>query len=93
METRVPYGAPAIRAECLRPFADGWLQPEAGEVRAVLSMAGLTGGEAAKLLGISDGRTIRRWTGGDSPIPFAAWAILCNVAGLGLIWDQRHHVG
>jgi len=49
---------------------------------------GLTGGEAAKLLGISDGRTIRRWTGGDSPIPFAAWAILCNVAGLGLIWAK-----
>ncbi|MFJ3465341.1 transcriptional regulator [Achromobacter spanius] len=88
METRVPYGAPAIRPECLRPFADGWQQPESGEVRAVLSMAGLTGGEAAKLLGISDGRTIRRWTGGDSPIPFAAWAILCEVAGLGVIWAK-----
>lgn len=51
-------------------------------------MAGLTGGDAAKLLGISDGRTIRRWTGGDSPVPFSAWAILCEVAGLGMIWGK-----
>lgn len=55
----------------------------------MLSMAGLTGGDAAKLLGISDGRTIRRWTGGDSPIPFAAWAILCEAAGLGMIWAKH----
>jgi hypothetical protein len=89
METRVPYGAPAVRSECLRPIAEVWQQPQAGEVRAVLSLAGLTGGEAAKLLGISDGRTIRRWTGGDSPLPFAAWAILCNMAGLGVIWVKH----
>ncbi|WP_332309629.1 hypothetical protein [Achromobacter xylosoxidans] len=86
METRVPYGAPKIRSECLLPFSEGWQQPTADEVRAVVSMAGLTGGDTAKLVGISDGRTVRRWTGGDAPIPFAAWAILCDVAGLGKIW-------
>ncbi|AZS80782.1 transcriptional regulator [Achromobacter spanius] len=88
MESRIPYGddVTTIRAVCLRPFADGWEQPTADEVRAALSMAGLTGGQAARLLGISDGRTVRRWTGGDSHIPYAAWAMLCHAAGLGIIW-------
>jgi hypothetical protein len=31
-------------------------------------------------------RTIRRYTGGDVPIPYASWAILCEAAGLGRIW-------
>lgn len=87
METRATYGSSTeIRRECLMPFADGWQQPSPEEVRAVLRMAGLTGSEASRLLGVSDGRTVRRWTGGDAPIPFAAWAMLCEVAGLGTIW-------
>ncbi|MBL3921631.1 transcriptional regulator, partial [Bacteroides thetaiotaomicron] len=28
----------------------------------------------------------RRWVGGDTPIPFSAWAILVEYAGLGKIW-------
>jgi len=76
-----------IRAQCLTAFANSWQQPTPDEIREVLKLAGLTGGQAAKLLGISDGRTIRRWTGGDSDIPYSAWAILCDVAGLGKIWQ------
>ena len=33
-------------------------------------------------------RTIRRWIGEDTPIPYAAWAILCDQAGLGVIWKE-----
>lgn len=76
-----------IRAECLTP-AISWVQPEGDEVRQVLELAGLSGGVAAALLGLGKGggRTVRRWTGDESPIPYAAWAVLCHVAGLGEIW-------
>ena len=53
-------------------------------------LAGLTGGKAAKVLGLGPkgDRTIRRWVGEDTPIPYAAWALLCDYAGLGLIWKE-----
>ena len=62
----------------------------ADEVREVLRLAGLTGGKAAKVLGLGPkgDRTIRRWVGEDTPIPYAAWALLCDYAGLGLIWKE-----
>ena len=78
---------PNIRLECLRP-AESWTQPTGEEVREVLRLAGLTGGAAAKRLGlgVKGDRTVRRWIGEDSRIPYAAWALLCDLAGLGQIW-------
>lgn len=79
-----------IRPECLRPAHDFWVHPEPDEVREVLRLAELSGSKAAKLLGLGSGdtgsRTIRRYTGGEQKIPYAYWAILCEVAGLGRIW-------
>lgn len=77
----------SIRAECLKP-ADKWLRPTGEEVREVLRLAHLTGGAAAKALGLGTkgDRTVRRWVGEDAPIPYAAWAILCEHAGFGMIW-------
>lgn len=76
-----------IRAECLTP-AISWTQPVGDEVRQVLELAGLSGGAAAALLGLGKGggRTVRRWTGDESAIPYAAWALLCHAAGFGEIW-------
>jgi len=78
----------AIREVCLRPFDKGWEPPTGDEVRYVLKKAGLTGSAAARLTGIKDSRTVRRWTGGETPILFSPWAILCEVAGLGQIWKE-----
>lgn len=77
-----------IRAECLQPGAD-YAQPTGAEVREVLRLAELTGSGAARLLGLGEGggRTVRRWISEDSEIPYAAWAILCERAGLGAIWQ------
>ena len=79
-----------IRLECLRPAAAGWQQPTGEEIREVLRLAGFTGGSAAKALGLGakGDRTVRRWIGQDSEIPYAAWALLCDFAGLGSIWKQ-----
>jgi hypothetical protein len=80
---------PNIRFECLRP-AEGWSQPSGEEIREVLKLAGFTGGKAAKALGLGTkgDRTVRRWIGEESQIPYAAWALLCNFAGLGEIWKS-----
>jgi hypothetical protein len=79
-----------IRAECLCPASE-WEQPTGEEVRQVLKLAGMTGGQAAKAVGLSSSgdRTVRRWIGGESQIPYAAWAVLCDYAGLGLIWRKE----
>jgi hypothetical protein len=74
-----------IRDGCFQPYGEKWLQPTADEVREILQLAELTGSRAGLLLGVN-GRQIRRWTGEDSQIPYAAWAILCDVAGFERIW-------
>lgn len=79
-----------IRDECLVPWIKGWQQPTGVEVREVIRRAGLTGRDAADLVGLSEkggGRQIRRWISGESQIPYAAWALLCHAGGLGLIWE------
>ena len=84
----------SIRLECLKS-ADKWVQPTGEEVRAVLRLAGFTGSKAARVLGLglTGDRTIRRWVGEDTPIPYPAWALLCCYAGLGLIWkDAKEEV-
>lgn len=80
---------PNIRLECLRP-AETWTQPSGEEVREALRLAHFTGSRAAKALGLGarGDRTVRRWIGEDSAIPYAAWALLCDYAGLGIIWRQ-----
>lgn len=80
--------APAnIRPDCLRP-PEEWARPTGEEIKEVLRLAGLSGSKAAKALalGSEGGRTVRRWTGDQSPISYANWALLCDHAGLGLIW-------
>lgn len=78
-----------IRPECLQP-AEVWEQPSGDEVREVLRLSGFTGSQAAKKLGLKNrgDRTIRRWTGEETPIPYTAWALLCDYAGLGQIWKN-----
>lgn len=64
----------------------GMVCPTPEEIRTLMQMAELTGSKAATLTGLKDSRTVRRWIGGDTPIPFSAWAILVEYAGLGKIW-------
>ena len=79
-----------IRNGCLQP-AVSWEQATGDEVREVLRLANFTGGHAARALGLGakGDRTVRRWVGGDSSIPYAAWALLCDFAGLGMIWKRQ----
>lgn len=80
--------SPSIRKACLCA-ASSWVVPSGDEIRAVLALGGMSGSGAAKLLGLGQGggRTVRRWVGQESQIPYAAWAVLCYKAGLGAIWE------
>ncbi|HCU0050496.1 TPA: transcriptional regulator [Proteus mirabilis] len=80
-----PYPA-AIRPECFLSYGSGWVCPTPEEIRTLLQIAQLTGSKAAALTGLKDSRTVRRWIGGDTPIPFSSWAILVEYAGFGKIW-------
>lgn len=49
--------------------------PTATQFRAFLKAHGLTGAAAAELVGVKP-RQIRRYTGGDTPVPYAVWFTL-----------------
>lgn len=82
-----------IRPECFRP-AETWVRPTTDEIREILRLAGFSGGEAARRIGVrgkdgkSGGRTVRKWISGEADIPYAAWALLCHYAGFGIIWEN-----
>ncbi len=70
-----------LSPETLLTFAQGWVPPSTDEVRALLKLANLTGGEAAKIIGVT-GRTIRRYVGGEKQIHYAEWRLLLLYAKL-----------
>jgi hypothetical protein len=70
-ETRLPFASQRYRA------------PTKDELRSVLQTLGLTGSIAGSLLGV-DGRTIRKWIGGEREVPYSAWRLLLIHAGLAL---------
>lgn len=76
-----------IRPECLQP-APFWIRPTGAEIQEVVRRAGLSGRKAESYLGLPPvgGRQIRKWISGESSIPYAAWALLCDAASLGQIW-------
>lgn len=54
---------------------DSYTPPSTAELRALLRRNGWTGKDAALRTGV-DPRTVRRWTGGEVSIPYAAWVLL-----------------
>lgn len=71
----------SFRPAVLLSFSDGWEKPTAKEVRDLVSVAGLTGSQAGALVGVN-GRTVRKWTGGEAAMPYAAWRLMCEYVGL-----------
>ncbi len=91
MENRKVYKvdgmAESIREVCLTPLR-GWVAPQGVEIKAALQLAGWSGEEYARQIGV-DGRTVRRWVGDEKTIPYTAWCVLAVQAGLGLIWQNE----
>jgi hypothetical protein len=47
------------------------------ELRVLLKRGKLTGAAAAKIAGVNS-RTVRRWIGGESAIPYSAWKLISD---------------
>ena len=79
-----------IRSCCLT-LGENWTQASPEEVIEALRLAKLSAENAGRVLGygIGNGRTVRRWRLGETKVPHAAWAILCDLAGLGRIWRKK----
>ena len=61
--------------------------PASSDVRAVIDMLGLTADQVAALVGMKDGRAVRRWLAPEeskthAQIDYAAWRLLLIEAGL-----------
>lgn len=54
-------------------------QHDPERLREFLRERELSGAEAGALIGV-DGRTIRRWTGGEREMPWSAWYALVHLA-------------
>lgn len=90
METRKSYGTVGdIRPECL-VHAKDWVEPTGAELLIAIRMAGITAEAFGRLIGVA-GRTVRRWLdeNDSSDIPYAAWVVLCQEAGLGNILHAK----
>lgn len=59
--------------ESWKPFNEGYTPPNAEEIRKTFGDFSST--ELANMLGLSDGRIIRRWKSGENQIPYAAWRL------------------
>nr|WP_234480819.1 XRE family transcriptional regulator [Paraburkholderia aspalathi] len=68
--------------------ATEWARPSGSEIQEIIRRTGLPGRGVARVLGLSEngGRLVRRWVGEDAEIPYAAWALLCDLAGFERIW-------
>ena len=65
-----------IRPEATLEYADpGYSRPSPADIKSALSAGGLSGAKAGRLLGVND-RTVRKWTGGEQKMPYAAWRLL-----------------
>lgn len=84
-----------IRKECLTP-AESWIPPTADEITEIMHLISpeLSGGQLAKLLGLGKGggRTVRRWLGGETDIPYAVWCLMVYEAGQGKIWGNFEQI-
>jgi len=86
METQAIYGGSSIDPSRLTSVTY-WKPPEGKEIRTALQLAGWSGEEFARRIGVN-GRTVRRWVLNEKPIAYTAWCILCIEAGLGKIWKN-----
>lgn len=84
---------PIIRSACLTA-ASKWQVPAPEEVRSLLlaisKRTGLSLDDqvVADLLGLGlEGSSmVADWLKGSANIPYPCWALLCEMAGFGLIW-------
>jgi len=80
VETK-PFYVTAVRPSTLEKYDNGFTPPTPDEFREVKRLSGKTGKQIADMLGV-DGRTVRKWAGGEREMPYAAWRLFVFSVGL-----------
>ncbi len=62
-----------------RRYEDNWEAPSGQEIREIFHP--YSGSQVAKMLGISDARTVRKWIGEESKIPYSTWRLFLIMTG------------
>ncbi len=76
-----PSGVPSVHPDTLLVFTDPrYRNPTPMDVRALMRRSGLTGSRVGDIVGV-DGRTVRKWTGGERSMPYSAWRLLLLAVG------------
>ncbi|MBX9838157.1 MAG: hypothetical protein K2X69_07545 [Silvanigrellaceae bacterium] len=71
-------------------FERGYTSPSPEEIR--MTFKGFSSSQLAKMLGLSDGRVIRRWKSGESEIPYSAWRLFLIITERVIdLSDDRSH--
>jgi hypothetical protein len=84
----VSKSAVQLSNETLRMYADpGYLPPTPEEIRSVMQMLGKTAEQLALLVGVRNGRAVRRWLApptakSHAQIDYAIWRLMLLEAGL-----------
>lgn len=79
---------PSLPDATLLPYADAGYQPPApDEIRVVMQLLGTTAEQLARLVGVKDGRSVRRWLSPSTAkthaqIDYAIWRLMLLEAGL-----------
>lgn len=79
---------PSLPDATLLPYADpGYRPPAPDEIRAVMQLLGTTAEQLAGLVGVKDGRAVRRWLSPPTAkthaqIDYAIWRLMLLEAGL-----------
>lgn len=76
-----PSGVTSVHPDTLLVFTDPrYRNPTPTDVRALMRSSGLTGSQVGDIVGV-DGRTVRKWTGGERSMPYSAWRLLLLEVG------------
>lgn len=79
-----------IRDETLCSFSE-WVRPTSEEVVEAMDELNCSLQEWADLIGVKLA-TISRWRTGKVKIPYAEWATICYLSGLGDIWEKEDSI-
>ncbi len=60
-------------------YDKGWEAPNGEEIRETFRP--YTGSQVAKMLGITNARTVRKWIGEEPKIPYASWRLFLILTG------------
>ena len=75
------YGQGPARPAIYQRHGEGFQPPSGDEIKAEIARAGLTGAQAAMLLGYKSSRQVRKLTSGEKNISYAMWRLLCIYSG------------